>query len=172
MERIDLTGRPDLTLGIDPGLKNLGFCILNSDNLLIDAGVVNVNGRNVMDTVNRSVDWVKQIKAKYFLERVYIERQPPGRFNRVQSVAIAIYTTFRVFSVPVELVSPVVFGKSLSYRQRKQSAIEKFRTCIQDCEKSQNAIQHLSKSDLSHVADAYHIAISKTTNYVECKFVL
>jgi len=63
-------------LGIDPGSRNLGFCVLdynNGKNKLVEAGVIKIKSKNLQDQISEIIEGMDIIFANNHIDEVAME---------------------------------------------------------------------------------------------------
>lgn len=142
-------------LSIDPGLNNCGIVGLNIDNDdkirinycdLVDFKEGLKKSSKFEDVINNII-----IKLNGYnnINLVLIENPPSLKNPQLKSIAIVIYTYFKLKGIKTVLVSP---SKKLSkeenktsYKERKKFGIEKCFNLLSDVDK--NEINKLTKKD-------------------------
>lgn len=142
-----------LVIACDPGLVNLGWCVLSTESeMLVDCGIANVNGADTNEVVRNVARLCQALSSKHTLELCLVERQPPRSRGLVSVVAVAIMAAFAALGIEARMLKALAHG-TRKYSQRKSRGIALFRERV----KSARSVEALGAAT-SHVADAYNLA--------------
>lgn len=148
------------TVCIDPGLKNVGYCVFDKEHVMVMCGCKDIKKKDKMKNEEILAETTKaftSIFANHDVVQVYIERQysrGPMNNQKIFMVAAAIGTMAHLAGAKVEFRnSKMKFKKGLSYSQKKQKAVQIAVALMLTSEKEH--FGRVAKDQQNHVADAF-----------------
>lgn len=150
----------DNILSIDPGLNNLAIVNLNIN----EDNNININYSNIYDIKKKSVsetidNLINNLNGIGNFNIVLIENPPALKNPQLKTIAIAIYTYFKLKCPNVHLINPSIKlnkeENKKTYKERKKASIENGLNLLNENDKRE--IERYKKKDdiLDCVNQAY-----------------
>lgn len=120
-------------LSVDIGVKNLGWCIVESSQTppsIERAEVTDIEGATIRDSIDNLIRVL--CEPARGVDIILIEQQPL-KHAKMMSIMHALYGAMRAFGHPVEIVSPrlrvsyLALAKDVTYAQRKKASVARVR---------------------------------------------
>jgi len=155
-------------LGIDPGIVNLGYCIVQ-DGYILRAGVA---------TLDRKAPFFSELKhfARYLkkygpFDAVLIERQMKSKFKICQTHLLHLFAPVSIIIAPQTIKRYFNYSGMKCYKQRKLRAIELTKNLCRENKQMELFEKCVRGRDkLDDVCDSYLIAHYGYTEFHKLKF--
>jgi len=145
-----------MLLSLDPGTKNLGWCVIdNIDGQLVAFGVITLEKSKLFSSIETLA---AHFCAKYVLTEVVIERQMRGPMIRVEgALRFAFSSVNKVRVITPQAVRRYFDYSGLSYAKMKKRGVVITKVLLEEMGQSDFFIKALSKrkSKMDDLCDAF-----------------